>query len=235
MFTNPPGDHAARLIEAAGLKGLRIGDASVSEKHANFIINHGAATAADVESLIGACAGRGAARARRAAASRGAHRGPDPQGEALMRLAHDPTSRTRALPIPRSSAGWPCCSAVTRASARSRSSPATPCSRRCSVAASMRTAFDPRERSLLELLEQRFDRVWIALHGPGGEDGTRAGRARVSGHALHRQRRGGLRDRHGQAAHQAPGAGDRRCHRPMQSCCAVRRTSSWRSSGCGCR
>ena len=52
VFTNPPGDHAARLIEAAGLKGLRIGDASVSTKHANFIINHGSAAAADVESLI---------------------------------------------------------------------------------------------------------------------------------------------------------------------------------------
>ncbi len=52
VFTNPPGDHAARLIEAAGLKGYRIGDASVSVKHANFIINHGAASARDVESLI---------------------------------------------------------------------------------------------------------------------------------------------------------------------------------------
>jgi UDP-N-acetylmuramate dehydrogenase len=52
VFTNPPGDHAARLIEAAGLKGHRIGDASVSEKHANFIINHGAAKAADIERLI---------------------------------------------------------------------------------------------------------------------------------------------------------------------------------------
>ena len=53
VFTNPPGDHAARLIEASGLKGFRIGDASVSAKHSNFIINHGAARAADVESLIG--------------------------------------------------------------------------------------------------------------------------------------------------------------------------------------
>jgi len=52
VFTNPPGDHAARLIEAAGLKGTRIGGAGVSEKHANFIINHGGATAADVEALI---------------------------------------------------------------------------------------------------------------------------------------------------------------------------------------
>jgi UDP-N-acetylmuramate dehydrogenase len=52
VFTNPPGDHAARLIESAGLKGFRLGDASVSEKHANFIINHGAASAADVEALI---------------------------------------------------------------------------------------------------------------------------------------------------------------------------------------
>jgi UDP-N-acetylmuramate dehydrogenase len=52
VFTNPPGDHAARLIEAAGLKGFRIGDASVSHKHANFIINHGQASARDLESLI---------------------------------------------------------------------------------------------------------------------------------------------------------------------------------------
>lgn len=53
VFTNPPGDHAARLIEAAGLKGLRIGGACVSEKHANFIINEGEATAADLENLLG--------------------------------------------------------------------------------------------------------------------------------------------------------------------------------------
>lgn len=53
VFTNPPGDHAARLVEGSGLKGYRIGDASVSEKHANFIINHGHATSADLERLIG--------------------------------------------------------------------------------------------------------------------------------------------------------------------------------------
>jgi len=53
VFRNPPGDHAARLIEAAGLKGKREGGAGVSEKHANFIINHGHATAADIETLIG--------------------------------------------------------------------------------------------------------------------------------------------------------------------------------------
>lgn len=52
VFRNPPGDHAARLIEAAGLKGYRIGGAQVSEKHANFIINTGFARAAEIEELI---------------------------------------------------------------------------------------------------------------------------------------------------------------------------------------
>lgn len=52
VFRNPPGDHAARLIQAAGLKGLSIGGAVVSDKHANFIINNGEATAADIEALI---------------------------------------------------------------------------------------------------------------------------------------------------------------------------------------
>jgi len=51
-FTNPPGDHAARLIEISGLKGLRVGGAVVSEKHANFLINDGEATAQDIENLI---------------------------------------------------------------------------------------------------------------------------------------------------------------------------------------
>ena len=53
VFRNPPGCHAARLIEDAGLKGLRVGGALVSDKHANFIVNPGReASAADIESLI---------------------------------------------------------------------------------------------------------------------------------------------------------------------------------------
>ncbi|HTQ74645.1 MAG TPA: UDP-N-acetylmuramate dehydrogenase [Burkholderiales bacterium] len=53
VFRNPPGDHAARLIEAAGLKGREIGGARISEKHANFIVNpKGRARASDIEALI---------------------------------------------------------------------------------------------------------------------------------------------------------------------------------------
>jgi UDP-N-acetylmuramate dehydrogenase len=52
MFKNPPDDFAGRLIEAAGLKGLQAGGVKISEKHANFFINEGGGSAADVYKLI---------------------------------------------------------------------------------------------------------------------------------------------------------------------------------------
>lgn len=52
MFKNPPGDYAGRLIDAVGLKGHRVGQAQISPKHANFFVNLGGATAADVVGLI---------------------------------------------------------------------------------------------------------------------------------------------------------------------------------------
>jgi UDP-N-acetylmuramate dehydrogenase len=53
VFRNPPGDHAARLIESCGLKGHVLGGAQVSERHANFIVNPGRrASGADIEALI---------------------------------------------------------------------------------------------------------------------------------------------------------------------------------------
>lgn len=52
VFRNPPGDYAARLIERCGLKGYRVGNAMVSDKHANFIVNLGGASARDIETII---------------------------------------------------------------------------------------------------------------------------------------------------------------------------------------
>lgn len=52
VFRNPPGNFAGRLIEECGLKGIQLGGASVSTKHANFIINEQGATSADIENLI---------------------------------------------------------------------------------------------------------------------------------------------------------------------------------------
>jgi UDP-N-acetylmuramate dehydrogenase len=52
VFKNPPGDHAARLVEEAGLKGFTVGGASVSTKHANFVVAAPGATAVDVLAVI---------------------------------------------------------------------------------------------------------------------------------------------------------------------------------------
>lgn len=52
VFRNPPGDYAGRIIEAVGLKGFCLGDAQISPKHANFIINRGKATGQEIKLLI---------------------------------------------------------------------------------------------------------------------------------------------------------------------------------------
>ena len=62
VFRNPPGDSAGRLVDACGLRGARLGGATISDKHANFIVNEGGATASDVRRL--------AERARTAVAAR---------------------------------------------------------------------------------------------------------------------------------------------------------------------
>ncbi|NDJ51648.1 MAG: UDP-N-acetylmuramate dehydrogenase [Chloroflexi bacterium] len=58
MFKNPPGDYAGRLIDAAGLKGFRIGGAQISEKHANFFLNSEEASAGEIKALIDYAASR---------------------------------------------------------------------------------------------------------------------------------------------------------------------------------
>jgi UDP-N-acetylmuramate dehydrogenase len=52
MFKNPEGDYAGRLIEAAGLKGMRIGTAEISTLHGNFFINYGETKAEDIRALV---------------------------------------------------------------------------------------------------------------------------------------------------------------------------------------
>ena len=111
VFTNPPGDHAARLIEAAGLKGFRIGGAVVSEKHANFILNEGEAHGARPRGADRARARDRAARARHRPRARSAHR----RGERLMRLRHDSRGSAPRERMPPISAASRCCWAAASA------------------------------------------------------------------------------------------------------------------------
>ncbi len=84
--------------------------------------------------------------------------------------------------------------------------------KRCSVGVDAHL-FDTGMRSFADLEAARFDRVFIALHGRYGEDGTIQGRARTAGHSLHRQRTGHVGHRHGQDHHQAPLAAALACPR----------------------
>ena len=172
VFTNPPDDHAARLIEASGLKGLRIGGAVVSTKHANFILNEGAATARDIETADRQGAGDGGAPAGHTTASGSANR----RRGSLMNLSHD-MSRMRRITEP---ADFGKVAVLLGGGSTERE--ISLISGRAVLAALQRrgidaTGVDPRDEPLAKLRERGFVRAWIALHGPGGEDGTRAGRA----------------------------------------------------------
>ncbi len=195
-FRNPAGDSAGRLIDAAGLKGTRVGGASVSEKHANFLVNDRKGTAADVRRLgerVRAEVARGSASSSRRRSSSSATGGPNGR-----RARHDRGSR-------RSSS----CSAARRPSTTSRSSPATPSptpwrtpATRSRGSSSTSTAAGGgcrpvtgaatagRPPTTIRPPSGRTDRcppaaavdrlagvsptpvVFVALHGPFGEDGT---------------------------------------------------------------
>ena len=230
VFKNPPGDHAARLIEAAGLKGYRIGDAVVSEKHANFIINEGKARASELEQLILHVQrtvqrdARHRARARSAHRRRARARRRHDAGRAMRRVATEagadataPRYHSVSIASPRPAefgARGGAASAAARASARCRCSAARRCWPRSSGAASTRTASIRRSGRSTDLLTLKIDRVWIALHGPGGEDGTLQGALEFLGVPYTGSGVHGFGHRHGQAAHQAPGAGGRACRPP---------------------
>ena len=169
VFTNPPGEHAARLIESAGLKGFRIGDASVSEKHANFIINHGAARAADIEALILHVQRTVAAVAQGRARDRSAHRGG--AGMSLLKAQSGRAPRERAAEFGKVAVLLGGDSTEREISLLSGNAVLTALEaprRRCARLRSGRAAVQ-------ELVSEGFDRAWNALHGPGGEDGLMQG------------------------------------------------------------
>ena len=153
MFRNPPGDHAARLIEACGLKGHAIGGARVSEKHANFIVNPGGkAKAADIEALIALVRAT-------VLAKTGVELEPEVRiiGEATCMTEFGKVAVLLGGPSAEREVSLMSGNGVLGA-LREKGVDAHP--------------FDPAERDLWELKREGFDRVFIALHGRFGEDGT---------------------------------------------------------------
>ena len=188
VFRNPPGDHAARLIEACGLKGYAIGGARISEKHANFIVNpKGRASAADIEALI--------EHARRTVKDRF---GVELVAEVRI-IGERAVSAMRFGKVAVLLGGRSAERAVSLKSG-------------AMVLAALKTegvdahAFDPAERSLDALVAQTSTRV----HRPARalrRGRHRAGRAGVARHSLYRIGRARERARDGQMAHQASVAG----------------------------
>ena len=167
VFTNPPGGHAAQLIEGAGLKGHRIGGAMVSEKHANFIVNEGEATAADLEALV---------RHVQNAVERvhGVRLVPEVRviGEARMSRLRSTGVEFRRIS---SAAGFGRVAVLMGGASAERevSLMTGNAVLEALLARGVDAAgFDPAGRALTELVDANYDRVFIALHGPGGEDGA---------------------------------------------------------------
>lgn len=182
VFRNPPGDHAARLIEQCGLKGRCIGGAQVSEKHANFIVNTDNASAADIENLI--CMVR-----ETVAAQTGVVLHPEVKiiGETgiMDKKINDPRTPTlnpESGILDPGSFG----KVAVLFGGRSAEREVSLKSGAAVLAALLRSgvdahAFDPATRNLQELAIEGFDRAFIALHGRFGEDGTVQGALELLG------------------------------------------------------
>jgi D-alanine-D-alanine ligase len=183
VFRNPDGDHAARLIEAAGLKGLASGDARVSEQHANFIVNpQGSASAKDIENLIDEVQRRVRAHfgvelvrevrivGERAGSQESGVRSQE-SGQAGDNAAAQ--AAPHSLPLAPDAFGR----VAVLLGGMSAEREISLLSGNAVLAALKASgvdahAFDPAERSPCRLAEDGFERVFIALHGRGGEDGT---------------------------------------------------------------
>ncbi len=172
VFRNPEGDYAARLIEQCALKGVKIGGAQVSEKHANFIVNTGGATAADIEELI--------AKVRTAVKKEtGVDLHPEVKiiGEANM----NKTNTCKAQPE-----GGSFGKVAVMYGGRSAEREVSLKSGAAVLASLLRSGvdahgFDPAEKPLQALADEGYDRVFIALHGRYGEDGTVQGALELLG------------------------------------------------------
>ena len=193
VFKNPPGDHAARLIEDCGLKGRAIGDAQVSEQHANFILNNAHATAREIEQLIELV--RAAVMARH-----GVWLEPE------VRIIGDPAAAD-AGPINKPRAHKTRPARADRAAGTSRPTEQRAvdfgrvavlmggrsaereislASGRAVLAALLEAgveaeAVDVNRVTLRRLLAGEFARAFIVLHGRGGEDGAIQGALEAAG------------------------------------------------------
>ena len=193
VFKNPPGDHAARLIEDCGLKGRAIGDAQVSEQHANFILNKAQATAREIEQLIELV--RAAVMARH-----GVWLEPE------VRIIGDPaTADAGRTNKPRAHKTRPARADQSAGASRRTEYRAVDFGRvavlmgghsaereislasgRAVLAALLKAgvraeAVDVDRATLRRLLAGEFARAFIALHGRGGEDGAIQGALEAAG------------------------------------------------------